>query len=110
MTTPEATPAAIPPSNPHDAPQWPYSDIRDYRVARLNEATYGASTLADLILADLNIETSRADSDPQDDEPQPFTANTRLGLFAALNLCLREVRVIADYFQDCDIRKTEAAA
>ena len=101
---------AVPARSPHDAPQWPYSHITDHRIARLSNAAYGATTIADLILADLNIETSRDDSDTPNEEPQPFTANTRHGLFAALNLCLREIHGIADYFQDCDIRKSEAAA
>lgn len=103
------TTPAIPPRNPHDAMQWPYSHINDYRVARLNDAAYGASTIAGLILADINIETSRADSDTPNDEPQPFSDYTRHGLFAALNLCLNEINNLADYFRDCD-RKTEPTA
>lgn len=68
-------------------------------IARLNNASYGASTLANLILADLNAETNRADSDTPDTEPQPFAGNTRHGLFAALNLCLHEIGSIAETLQ-----------
>lgn len=96
--------AGLPARNPHCDDQWPRNFGAHPLVAGLIEASYGARTVADLLYADGQIATDRADADDPALMPMPFTANTAAGLRAALNVCLSEIAFIAERLENFEVR------
>lgn len=90
--------------NPYCKPHWPYCTGRADIAARLHEAATAASTLADLIHADLCMaDDRRAACDPEE-LPAPFSPATACGLRMALLVCLERVQSISETLERAEIR------
>lgn len=93
--------STAPRCNPHCEASWPNRDSNPW-VARLLTASYGASTLADLLIADDAIATEREHADPAElaTLPIPYSVNTSSGMWMALRVCLNEIEHVAEALEN----------
>ena len=70
--------------------------ILGHHIAESIEAIYGASALAFVLQNDQFIRDERSEMDEPGNELAPFDANTRAGLFVALQTCLNAAHGVVE--------------